>query len=121
MDLIRNLALINTGHVRMGRTTPEQHLERGLGRFGANGHDFDSPVCQVAGIAANAKLAGVAGHEPAESHPLHPPGDQVSEGHAMRLRRARKASSMIGRIDSAMIARMTSVKFSRTTGILPKK
>ena len=121
MSLIQNLGLINTGHVGVGRPAPKQNLERGLGRFGANCQDFDSPVGQVTGMAANAKLAGMSGHEPAEPHPLHPPRNQVSDDHAAPLRRARTASTVIGRIDSAIIARMTRAKFSRTTGILPKK
>ena len=99
--------------------SPLQLLERLLVR--SLGDDLDPAVGEIPRVAAQAEGPGVARDEPAESNALHVTRDEESAGHAGRLRRAFTASNTIGMTESAMIARITSVKFSRTTGMLPKK
>src|SRR6185295_8465440 len=83
-------------------------------------HHFHCAVCQIAGIPAQTELPGPSQHEIAEPYPLDPPADQEPPGHAGRLR-ALRYSTTIGRIESTMIAITTRLKFSRTTGRLPKR
>ena len=95
-------------------------LRQGVARAAARDH-FDPAVRQVPRVAAQSERAGMPGHEPAEPDALHQSGDEEPRGHAGRLRRALIASIAMGMTESAMIARITRLKFSFTVGMLPKK
>ena len=84
-------------------------------------HDFDTTIWEVPGVPCQAYRPSMSGNVPAESNPLNHAEHHEPCRHAGRLRRVRNSSIAIGRIEIAMIARMTRLKFSRTTAMLPKK
>ncbi len=105
-----------------GRPRSKQLLQlRERGRLAGRRHHLDAPVREVLGVAAQPERTRVARHEPAEPDALHHARDQEPGRHAGRLLLALIASMAIGRTESATIARITSVKFFCTTGIVPKK
>ena len=93
---------------------------RERGRLAGRRHHLHAPVREVLGIAAQPEGTRVARHEPAEPDALHYTGDQKPGRHAGVLLLALIASMAIGRTESAMIARITSVKFFCTTVSVPK-
>src|SRR3954467_9781638 len=115
--LIRALYIL---HLCVCRTLSEQLFQFRHCCLGPAHHHFDSPVREIPGIAAQPKRPGVTSNEPAEANSLHHARNQKHRGHAGRLR-VRTASNTIGVTETAMIASMTRVKFSRTILMLPKK
>ena len=108
-------------YLSVGRPRPEQCLQAvETCRICGGGHHLDPAVRQIAREPGEPQPASVPRDVPAKPDPLHYPRHQDPAGHAGR-RRARIASATIGMTEIAMIARITRVKFFRTTGMLPKK
>ena len=84
-------------------------------------HHFDPAVREVPRMPAQPELPRRPRHEPAEPDALHAPADEVPAGHVAGRRRPRIISTMMGRTESPMMARITRVKFAFTAGMLPKK
>ena len=115
---LRTLYPLDKGMCRSGA---EKTFQLGKRFFRAVHHDFNTSIRQVAGITRSGRSPAHVGQRTSETHPLHHSEHQEPCSHAGRLRRARNISIAIGRTEIAMIARMTRLKFSRTTAMLPKK
>ena len=103
------------------RPRAKKTFQRGKRLIRAINHDFDTSIREVPGVPCQAYSPRVSGNVPAESNSLNHAEHHEPCRHAGRLRRVRSISIAIGRIEIAMIARMTRLKFSRTTAMLPKK
>src|SRR5579864_4913337 len=112
---------LESRHVRARRALAEQRLQLVERLVRARRHDLHPPIRQVLRPAAQPEARGVPVDEPAKADALHLPADDVAAGHAPARRQARNASTAAGMREIAMIARITRLKFSRTTGRLPKK
>ena len=117
-DLVVPLDLLDQ---RVGGSFPQQLLQL-RDRLGvATADHFDPPVGQIPGEPRHSQRPGVPRHEPSEPDALHH-ARSPETGWSRRLAPPRPERLMaIGITEIAMMARMTSVKFSRTTGMLPKK
>lgn len=104
---------------RSGRERPLQLFE---GWLLTAGHHLHRAVRTVSRIAPEPQPSGLLQDEPPEADTLHPTRHDVAPcDHAASRRRFRSSSTKTGTTDSAMMARMTSVKLERTAGMLPKK
>lgn len=83
--------------------------------------NLDPATREIPHEPAEAERPRVARHEPAISDPLHASAYEEPPDHAASRLRLRTISITIGRTDRPMIARITSVKFSCTAGMFPKK
>lgn len=121
--LIQTLDNINFRDVSAHRSLRQTggHLRHGPAR--ADSLHLDPPVGQVPDPAGHPEPPGGPLDKAAVANALDLPLDQEpSTGHfpAPALR-ARRPSTRTGRTEMPMIAMITAVKLSRTTGMLPKR
>lgn len=108
--------------IREVRSPSQGLLQLGHGRIITTGHDFHRAIRAIPRKSAEAEPARLLQDKPPKADALHPARHEEAPGrHAASLRLPRRSSTMTGTTDSAMMARITRVKFERTAGMLPKK